>query len=476
MKRKSIRKITKFILFTLASFISIIALSIPVSRLDHIGDKPLPLANNTYAIVHVNVLPFETDEHNTHEMRLDQTVIIKEGKIVSISPTVEGLPINIEVINAQGQYLMPGLVDMHTHLFDRTDLTLYLANGVTTVRNMMGFPMHLKWRKELEENKFAGATLYTASPTINSGDNTGPFHKKVKNTKQVNKAIKKYAEAGYDFIKIYDGLDTALLDAVITEAQKYNMPVAGHPPYAVAIDELMTKDIVSLEHVEEILQGELNYKYNEEKMRLIARKIKQAEMYVTPTLSAYHHILLASELKESFLERDSVEYINPVTRFIGRKQLGDYVEMKDNANVKLKFQIMQMILKVLNEEGVMLLLGTDTGPNLTLPGFTLYNEIVLAMNSGLNSYDILYSGTMNAAKAMGMEAQSGSVSVGKNADLMLLDRNPLEEISTLRHPMAVIKKGVYYDQDALLKMKEQSKNHASTFGTIGRLLDSMISK
>lgn len=476
MKSKSILKVAKFFIITIACTISLIALSIPISRREQSGVKISPTENVPIAIVHVNILSFDNNDSTTNHILYDQTIVINQGIIISINPTNEQLPENIKIIDAQGKYIMPGLVDMHTHLFDRSDLTLYLANGVTTVRNMMGFPMHLKWRKEVEEGKLTGATVYTASPTINSGDNAGPFHKKVKNEKQVKKAIKKYAKAGYDFIKIYDGLDSIMLDKVLAEAHKYNMSVAGHPPYKVDFDELLTKDIISLEHVEEILQGELNYKYNEEKMRIIARKIKEAGIYITPTLSAYRHILLASEQKELFLERDSVEYINPVIRFIGRKQLGDYVEMEDNSNVKLKFEIMQWILKVLNEEGVNLLLGTDTGPNLTIPGFTMYDEIVLSMQSGLDCYDVLYSGTMNAAKALGIDEQSGSVSVGKNADLILLDENPLEVISTLRHPSAVIKKGLLYDEDKLLEMKEGGKNHSSTFATIGRLIDCMISK
>jgi imidazolonepropionase-like amidohydrolase len=476
MNSKPVIKIVKFFIIIITCTVSLIALSIPISRMERSNEEIFLVDSVAIALTHVNILTFENLDDTINNVLYNQTIIIDNGNIQSIGPTEGQLPQHIKIIDAKGKYLMPGLVDMHTHLFDRSDLTLYLANGVTTVRNMMGFPMHLKWRKEVASGKLIGATVFTASPTINSGDNAGPFHKKVKNEKQIKKAVEKYAKAGYDFIKIYDGLDSIMLDEVLAEAKKHNMPVAGHPPYKVDFDELLSKDIVSLEHVEEILQGELNYSYNEASMRIIAQKIKEAGIYVTPTLSAYRHILLASEQKELFLRRDSVEFINPVIQFIGRKQLGDYIEMEDNSNVKLKFEIMKLIVKILHEEGVNLLLGTDTGPNLTLPGFTLHDEIILNISSGVDAYSILYSGTMNAAKALGIDDQSGSVSVGKNADLILLNENPLEKISTLRNPVAVFQKGTYYNKEALSQMKENGKDHSSTFGTIGRLLDSILSK
>ena len=477
MKFISLKKALKIIMLIVASFISIIASSIPISKIEDSSENAAIVNSNVYAITHVNIIPFEErDSTVSSQILYDQTIIIEEGKIISISKSTNQIPNNIEVIDAQGKYIMPGLVDMHTHLFDKSDLRLYLANGVTTVRNMMGFSMHLKWKQQIKEGKFAGATLYTGSPTLNKGDNAGPFHKKIKKAEKVEKVVRKYAESGYDFIKIYDGLDNETLDAIISEAKKHNMPVAGHLPYDIEFDELIQKDILSFEHVEELLQAVMHNKYSEKEMRVIAQKIKANNIYITPTLSAYYNILQATVQKEAFLKRDSTVFINPVLRFIGRKQLKEYVEKEDNSNVILKYKILQYILKVLNEEGVMLLLGTDCGPNLTLPGFSLIEEIELGVKSGVSRYDMLLSGTLNAAKALGIEEQSGSVSVGKTADLILLNQNPLESTTTLKNPHAVIKNGVMYDEKALLEMIEKGKKHASVFRTIGRFLNQMISK
>jgi imidazolonepropionase-like amidohydrolase len=226
------------------------------------------------------------------------------------------------------------------------------------------------------------------------------FIKRLSLPDKAKKIIQGLAKDGYDFVKIYDDLDKTTLDEIVKEANNQNLVIVGHTPDAVDFDSLLNMNILSIEHFEEILQDVLNNSYKEKEMRAVAQKIKQQNIYVTPTLSAYYHILQRTIRKESFLERDSVEYINPFIRFVGRKQLKDWVALEDNSNVQLKFKILQYITKVLNEEGVELLLGTDCGPNLTIPGFTLIDEIQLGVNSGLNSYDLLRSGTFNAAKAL----------------------------------------------------------------------------
>jgi hypothetical protein len=266
-------------------------------------------------------------------MLIGQTVSIENGIIVSIDSTSSNLPNQTKTIDGTGKFLMSGLVDMHTHIFAKSELQLYLSCGVTTVRNMMGFPKHLKWKQQVEERKILGASIITRTPTLNSGDNMGPFHKKVKSPDKPKKIIQGLAKDGYDFVKIYDGLDKATLDEIVKEANNQNLVIVGYIPDAVDYDSLLNMNILSIEHVEEILQDVLNNSYKEKEMRAVAQKIKQQNIYVTPTLSAYYHILQSTIRKESFLERDSVEYINPFIRFVRRKQLKDCVALEDNSNV-----------------------------------------------------------------------------------------------------------------------------------------------
>ncbi len=487
--KKTLVFIAKSIFFLVVSFILVAAVSIPVGNYDS-GKNPVDVEKKKLVFLNVSVIPFElpyyafVDKDTTGALSgvsnfgliENQNVLIEDGLITEITSDPMELDSTMIVVDATGQFLMPGLVDMHTHLFDRSDLLLYLANGVTTVRNMMGMRMHLRWRSQIENGDFVGPTIVTGSPTINSGDNPGPFHKIVKSEKKARKVVDKYKRDGYDFIKVYDGLSDEVFSTIVEESVAQNMPFAGHPPKSVQLDTLLSSGIISIEHAEEVIQTMLNYKFNEEKTRKIARAFKKNEVFLTPTLVVYSHIVKATTERDSFLQRDSITFINPLLRTIGKKQLKEWVELEDNSNVLLKYEIMERIVRIFREEGVPMLLGTDTGPNLTLAGFSLHDEIMLEMQCGLSAYEVLYNGTMAAAIALGKSISQGSITINKDADLLLLAENPLLNISALHEPIGVVKEGVWYDRNVLDSLIEEGKVHASGFRTFGRLLGHLISK
>ncbi|MEO9483861.1 MAG: amidohydrolase family protein [Ekhidna sp.] len=480
------KKLFAWVFKLIFTLLFITALSIPLGAFDF-GKSPLTLQKKKYAFTGVSIITLNTSPLDfiadttlvTETSRFvseKKTVLINDGKIVSINDVETEIDEGYEVIDGEGKFLMAGLMDMHTHLFDRSDLLLYLANGVTTVRNMMGMSMHLRWREQVINGEYPGPTIYTASPTLNNGKNTGPFHKVVKTAEQAKKAVRKYAEKGYDFIKIYDGINHEQLIAIAEEANRLGLTIAGHPSYEVGIDTLVSSGMVSIEHAEEVLQALLNYKYNEGRSREIARKIRENNIYFTPTLAVYKRIVDATLKGEKIYDEDSLYFINPLMRTIGKKQLKDWVELEDNSNVRLKYDILQWIVRDFREEGVSILLGTDTGPNLTIPGFTLHEEIALMIESGLTTYEVLYSGTVASAKALGMEHAKGAVEIGMDADLILLEKNPLLDVSTLKVPAGVMKDGVWYDKSSLTILLEEAKDHASGFRTFGRLLGQIIGK
>ncbi|WP_436515573.1 amidohydrolase family protein [Ekhidna sp. To15] len=464
----------------------LITLSIPLGAFDF-GKNPLKLEKNKFAFINVSIISLDTSPADfvidstllndvSRYITEKRTVLVNDGKIISVIYPETKIDEDFEVIDGEGKFLMAGLMDMHTHLFDRSDLLLYLANGVTTVRNMMGMTMHLRWKEQVNNGDYPGPTIYTASPTLNSGKNAGPFHKVVKTPEQAKKAVRKYAEKGYDFIKIYDGITYEILTAIAAEAKQVGLPIAGHPSYELGIDTLVASGMVSLEHAEEILQALLNYTYNENRSREIAEKIRDNNIYFTPTLAVYKRIVDATLKREGIFDEDSLYFINPLMRTIGKKQLKDWVELENNSNVLLKYDILQWIVRDFREEGVPMLLGTDTGPNLTIPGFTLHEEIALMIESGLTAYEVLYSGTVASARALGMENSKGAVSEGMDADLVLLDENPLLNVSTLKKPVGVMKDGVWYDKSSLKILLKKAENHTGAFRTFGRLLGQMIGK
>lgn len=473
---KIIKKIFVFLGYTIAVILIVLICSVLFSKKDYgTPNSPLGESLKSIAIKNVNVISMNNNEE---EIQSNMTVLIDHGKITKILP--DSLPFHskYEVKEGNGKYLMPGLIDMHSHIFDRSDLPMYLGYGVTTVRNMMGFPMHLRWRKQINDGVYPGANLITASPTINGGNDTGPFHKNIESSEDAIKSVNTYKSEGYDFIKIYDGLNIEQFKSVMKTAKQNNMYVAGHPPHSITLDTLLKYDVKSYEHIEEVVQAMMKYKLDTVLGRTIAKKLKAANAKITVTLSPFYAIYKTTKEGETYLSSIPKELINPFTRFIGKKQLSEYINPSKGTykwNVK-KYECMEALVRIFMEEGVELLLGTDTGPSLTIPGITMHQEIALLQQNGIEPFDILKMGTTNASSALEMSNILGSISEGKKADILLLKENPLENLETLKSPEAVLSNGIWYSKEGINNLRDLGKDKSNTFMTIGRFLDHLISK
>jgi len=444
-----------------------------IGKQDYGSPGMLSAQLNQVAFVNVNVIPMDSNY-----VLPNRTVLIESGKIKGIYDEHADLK-DFHIIDGKGQYLMPGLMDAHAHIFDRSDLALYLSKGVTTIRNMMGFPMHLRWKEQVEENEYPGATLFTASPTLNMGSDTGgPFHKVLEDTQEAREAVSDSKAQGYDFIKIYDGLSKEVFQAIMDEARKNNLRVAGHPPRSVDLNTLASSGLISIEHAEEVFQGMMNYKYSPERADSIALILARNHVYVTPSLIIYHYIKEVSVKGQSFLDSIPQEYINPVIRFIGNKQLGDFVNASEKAkdyNTR-KDAALSEILKIFHEKGVPLLLGTDHGPNLTVAGYILHREIEMWKQNGIPDYDILKAGTIHVADALGVSDKLGTISPGKEAQLILAKKNPLKDARYIQELSGVFHNGYWYDENGLQDLEEAGKDKSSTFSIIGRFLEHLLKK
>lgn len=323
-------------------------------------------------------------------------------------------------------------------------------------------------------NEIQGSFLITATPTLNSGDNAGPFHKTVANASEAKEAIEAYYEKGYDFIKVYDDINLSQLKSIETAAKKKNMYIAGHPP-KISFKELLSSDLVSIEHVEE-LRKFLDRVNSEESIRSIAKQIKQSGKAVTINLVAFHRVYKTSIKGLAYLNGlvDNAK-INPITAFIGKKQLGDYTEAgsKYKAYATKKYNTLALFAKILSEEGVRLLFGTDSGPNFIEPGASVIEEIELLSEAGISNFEILKSATINAAHILD-KTNIGQVKVGANADLLLLEENPLKNIKTISTPKTIFSDGYSYNQDEIIKLRLIGENKQNTYATIGLFLEHLF--
>lgn len=448
--------------------VGLAGLSIPFAAMQRFdpGIQMPPLTR--VVIERVDVLPMTGE---TPEILEDRWVVIENGVVSGILNENPAPAADERRLDGEGRTLTPGLIDMHAHVFDRTDLLLYLAHGVTTVRNMMGLEgIHLEWRAELEAGRYPGPTMYTASPTLNQND-SAPFHKYVTSEKEARALVRRYAGAGYDLIKIYNGLDADIFHAIMDEAAALNIPVTGHLPRAVEFDDILASGIHSIEHAEEIYAYPLNrLREGHPPIEAIASDVKASGVYVTPTLTAFHNLSKAAKDKDAFTGSIPRDYINPVIAFFGDRMMADPLSREDPTGYIRAAENMGLVTQALYEAGTPLLLGSDTGPSLTTPGAATHDEILLLSKYGLSPYDILYSGTARAAQALGRSNDLGMISAGAKADLLIVEGSPLLDLSTLREPVFVIKGGAVYDQAVLTQMKRRARRNMSVYETVGRLL------
>lgn len=398
-----------------------------------------------------------------------QFVLIEAGRIVSISGSPPENAKDYTVIDGGGSTLMPGLIDMHTHIFDRTDLLNYLSSGVTTVRNMMGMPMHLRWRAEIEDGDLPGPRLVTSSPTINGGE-FAPFHVFPKDADEARELVRRYRTCGYDFIKIYDGLSPEVLSAVVGEARKQGLGVAGHLPRSLQLSEILAAGFVSIEHAEEIYSTLLTDDGADAQLDSIVEQIATSQTALTPTLIAYRNLQRANADPEKFFDSVDMERINPVVRFFDHRAAGDFIRHGKPDRIERKMQLMTELTRRIYDHGGVVLLGTDTGPAFTVAGRSLHDEIALNIEAGVDPYAIIYSGTVAAAEALNRSGEIGVIAPRARAELILVSGNPLVDISTLRRPDGVLMNGRYYDRTALDALEQAGARTSSAYATIGWLL------
>jgi len=448
--------------------------AVPLARWETPGD--LIAADNSQALAVDNVHLVTMIDKQVLE---DRQLLIRDGRIEDIRPAGSAVNDAYRLIDGQGAFLMPGLFDMHVHAMDRKNLVLSLAYGVTSVRNMGGYPMHLRWKRELADGEWLGSNLFTATPTMNGKKNANPLGQKiVTDPDEAREMVGRYHAAGWDFIKAYARLDVPVYEAIIDEAARLDFPVAGHVPYPVVeADYRLAEPMVTLEHTEDIFQGPLEYQYDEEALASIAVQLKEMNATITPTLMIFDHLTRLAREKQAFLDQLPLEYLNPmmklfVDRTAGARWLGAGEDLQDSLEKRNEY--FQHITRVLHETGVNLVLGTDWGAIYAIPGTSTHDEIAVLQQAGLPADAVLAMGTINAARVLRVEDRLGTIEEGKIADLVLVRQNPVDEPAQLRRPLAVVKDGQWLDEDDLEELRQSASNPSSTYLTMGRVLEFLL--
>ena len=470
-------KVLKRLLKIVFALIGVLALiGIITLWVDSIGTNYLKVNKNeptSYLITHVNVIPMNRDT-----VLVDKMVYIKEGIIEKIEDTIEVS--GIQIFDAENKYLTPGLIDMHVHVWDRYELGLYLSNGVTAVRNLWGMPMHLRIKEDVIHGNIISPTFFTTGPKLTGSEFIGDDNLNLTNPNESKEKIISYKERGYDFIKTYYGLDKAVFDAVIEQAKKSDMDIVAHPSQKVPFSYHLNSQIKSIEHAEEIVQQPLQFDLDTIKLQPIIDSISQSKhTSYCPTITVFNNIYQMM-MNDEILDSESLNYMNPLIKMVDSKRQFDRwfnAKKEDHTTVdriKSQHDFHVTIVKKLHEAGVPIICGTDAGIGVTLPGFSFHKELAFYKEAGLSNYEVLKTATVNPSQAHSIMNQLGTIEEGKIANLLLVDKNPLVELSSLENPICVFVKGRKLNIEILDSYNEKAKNRKNLIATALRYLENLI--
>lgn len=415
-------------------------------------------SSNSFVLSNVNILDVENQK-----ILPSKTIVIKNGRIDSIVNESSSLALGpyklLEVIDGDDGYVTPGLIDMHVHMYEKAAYILTLSHGVTHVRILNGVPKQLLWRDNIELGRQLGSSSTVSSPIL-SGDKDAPLHHYVETAEEARNAVSEYYSKGYDLIKAYGSLSKETLSAIVEEGKKLGMPIAKHGPHAsddMAV--LQLTDIQSFEHVEDIYQGPLNYKFAPERLPAIIADLKVTNVPITPTLNIYYQVMKLSKDKEGYLATIPKDYTSDIMAFEASiNQVNRWLEASDKmaAHNQKTFKFLLDITKSLNDNEIPLLVGSDSGVLLSPHGLATHNEMHLLEKAGLSTFEVLAAATINPAKALNLSHQMGKISEGYKADFIYSSVNPIQDLSVLIEPEAVVKKGHWYSREKLKAMRDEA--------------------
>lgn len=413
-----------------------------------------------------------------------RAVLVMGDRIVEIGAAGElRAPEGVPVVDGRGYTLIPGLIDAHIHLNDEAELAGYLAHGVTGVRNMSGYPFHLRLLERIESGALFGPDLITTGRILNGhGPNENVLQQTVTTADEGRAAVRRQYAAGYRALKIYSNLTREAFDAILDEAGQLGMSVAGHSPEGVRTrgiprdkpfelpwEESLGRGLTTLEHIETIVWHGLRDNLDETKMRELATRLAASGEAVTPTLIAHKRLVLIAETKGAYLDRPGSETINPLTRFFSRDSAKYWsnVDPSDYEGPHAAFFL--TATRLLHEAGVPLIAGTDSGSFGIIPGASLAHELELLVEAGLSPQQALAAATRVNAEVLGFE-RTGMIAPGYRANLVLLPGDPLEQIGSVASPTGVMIGGKWLDEAGLEEMRGAARD-TSFIRSLWRVLE-----
>lgn len=423
------------------------------------GCTPPQAAPGTIAFTNVNVLPMDRDG-----VVSDQTVVVVDGVITEVGPASSTrVGEGATLVDGTGRYLMPGLAEMHAHVppggnppRDAVEdiLFLYIANGITTIRGMLGSEYQIPLADEIRRGDVLAPTFYVGAPSINGNSAPTP--------EAAERLIRAHAAAGYDLQKIHPGVSLETWDRMVDVAGEVALTFGGHVPTDVGLVHAIETGMSTVDHLDGYVQavasddvvaqvntgqaislaGLVNG-VDESKIADMVRLTVDNDVYVVPTMYLWENLYGAPEV-ESFLAQPEMRYVSQAQRTAWVNQAAGGPR-EDPAAVDAFLNLRKRILKALADADAPIMMGTDSPQMFNVPGFALHREIEVMSESGMTNQQILESGTVAVGRYvqdhLEIDDAFGTVAVGQRADLVLLGSNPLDDLENLNDRVGVMVRG-----------------------------------
>jgi len=400
------------------------------------------------AFVGVTVVPMDSER-----LLPGQTVVVRDGRITDVGPSSRlRPPAGARTVDGRGRFLMPGLAEMHGHVpppnappeYTENVLFLYLANGITTVRGMLGAPNQLALRERTARGELAGPTLYLAGPSFNGNSVGSP--------EQAVEMVRRQKGEGWDLLKVHPGLTRAEYDAMARTAREVGIRFGGHVPEEVGLLHAIEMGQETFDHLDGYVEYLNGFQGPLDPARLAeaVRRTREAGAWVVPTMALWEVLFGVGEL-DSLRAYPELRYVPPqqVEGWSNAWRQRVAAPGFDAAVGRRVIDNRTRLLRALHEGGVRVLMGTDAPQQFSVPGFSLHRELRRMAAAGMSPYAILQSGTRNVGEYFRGQDAFGTVAPGQRADLLLLDANPLEDVANVGRIAGVMARGRWLPRAAI---------------------------
>lgn len=425
----------------------------------------------SYAFVGVTVVPMDRDR-----VLEDHTILVDGERITRVGPAADvEIPEGAVRIDGEGLYLMPGLAEMHAHIpgsnasraYLENTLFLYVANGITTIRGMLGEPAHLELREQASRGEILAPRIYTSGPSLNGNSVGSP--------ERAREMVRDQAAAGYDFLKLHPGLSRAAFDAIDATADELDMPYAGHVSLDVGLARTLEAEQATIDHLDGYVEAMAGPPHAQNSQFFGLNLVGEADLDELPrladeTVEAGVWNVPTQALFPDFLGDPDELLRRPELRYVSAEQAqgwaGSVRQMASNPSFSADsgrrfLELRRHILKALHDAGAGILLGSDAPQVFNVPGFSMHEELAEYVQAGLSPYEALRTGTVEVARFYGVTDERGTVAEGMVADLVLVRGNPLEDVGNVRDPAGVMLRGRWLPGE---EIRERLEEIAASYG------------